>query len=87
MLCEFSQLVQDYVICFGMRICILIIFNPCFSVLKDTCGLDFLLATDTAQLLLYILSRSLYSDILFSDWFENGVYVKQENVNVLPCYV
>lgn len=67
MLCEFSQLVQDYVICFGMRICILIIFNPRFSVLKDTCGLDFLLATDTAQLLLYILSRSLYSDILFSD--------------------
>ena len=59
-MCEFSQLVQDYVICFGMRICILIIFNPCFSVLKDTCGLDFLLATDTAQLL-------LYSDILFSD--------------------
>lgn len=67
MLCEFSQLVQEYVIFFGMRICILIIFNPCFSVLKDTCGLDFLLATDTAQLLLYILSRSLYSDILFSD--------------------
>lgn len=67
MLCEFFQLVQDYVIRFGMRICILIIFNPCFSVLKDTCGLDFLLATDTAQLLWYILSRSLYSDILFSD--------------------
>lgn len=67
MLCEFSQLVQNYVICFGMRICILIIFNRCFSVLKDTCGLDFLLATDTAQLLLYILSRSLYSNILFSD--------------------
>ena len=87
MLCEFSQLVQEYVICFGMRICILIIFNPCFSVLKGTCGLDFLLATDTAQLLLYILSRSLYSDILFSDWFGNGVYVKQENLNVLPCYV
>ena len=66
-LCEFSQLVQDHIIYFGMRICILIIFNPCFSVLKDTCGLDFLLATDTVQLLLYILSRSLYSNILFSD--------------------
>ena len=47
-LCQFSHLVQDYIICFGMRICILIIFNPCFSALKDTCRLDFLLATDTA---------------------------------------
>lgn len=55
-LCEFSQLVQDYIICFGMRICILIIFYPCFSVLKDTCRLDFFLATDTVYLLFYILS-------------------------------
>ena len=86
-LCEFSQLVQDYIICFGMRICILIIFYPCFSVLKDTCRLDFFLATDTVYLLFYILSWSLYSDILFSDWFDSGVYVKQENLNVLPCYV